>query len=92
MGIRTLLQLSNERIDIVMEECSKVFYIRSYCTGVQTQLMAVQVPVEDRLHIEALRLLIENSKLRKCLNEYSSEFLNKTILKAESVADNTNER
>ncbi len=46
-----------------------------------------QVPVEDRLHIEALRLLIENSKLRKCLNEYSSELLNKTILKAESTAD-----
>jgi hypothetical protein len=53
----------------------------------------VQVPVEDRLHIEALRLLIENSKLRKCLNEYSSEFLNKTILKAELVADSAaNER
>ena len=52
-----------------------------------------QVPVEDRLHIEALRLLIENSKLRKCLNEYSSELLNKAILKAESAADGAaNER
>ena len=42
------------------------------------------MPVEERLHIEALRLLIENGKLRKCLNEYSSEFLNKTILKTEA--------
>ena len=45
------------------------------------------MPVEDRLHIEALRLLIENAKLRKCLNEYSSEFLNKTILKAENPSN-----
>jgi hypothetical protein len=31
----------------------------------------LQVPVEERLHIEALRLMVENAKLRKTLNEYS---------------------
>ena len=31
----------------------------------------MKVPVEERLHIEALRLMVENAKLRKTLNEYS---------------------
>ena len=31
-----------------------------------------QVPVEERLHIETLRLLMENAKLRKNLNGLSS--------------------
>ncbi|KAJ1493109.1 hypothetical protein T484DRAFT_1929817, partial [Baffinella frigidus] len=52
LGVRSLLQLSNERVDKIVEE-------------------AAQVPVEERLHIEGLRLLIENAKLRKALNEYS---------------------
>jgi hypothetical protein len=50
LGVRSLLQLSNEKIEKVMEE-------------------GAQVPVEERLHIEALRLLMENAKLRKTLNE-----------------------
>jgi hypothetical protein len=33
-------------------------------------------------HTQALRLLIENAKLRKCINECSSEFLNKTVVKS----------
>lgn len=31
--------------------------------------------MEERLHIEALRLLVENAKLRKTLNEYSEGLL-----------------
>ena len=38
-----------------------------------------QVPVEERLHIEALRLLVENAKLRKTLNEYSEGLLHVSI-------------
>mmetsp|Transcript_25543 Transcript_25543/g.40029 ORF Transcript_25543/g.40029 Transcript_25543/m.40029 type:complete len:235 (+) Transcript_25543:398-1102(+) len=64
LGVRSLLQLSNERIEKVMEE-------------------AAQMPVEERLHIEALRLLIENSKLRKCLNEYSEGLLQHTLVKSD---------
>ena len=45
---------------------------------------AAQVPVEERLHIEALRLLVENSKLRKTLNEYSEGLLHNTLVKMES--------
>jgi hypothetical protein len=60
MGVRSMLQLSNERIEKVMEE-------------------AAQVPVEERLHIETLRLLMENCKLRKCLNDHSTGLLANTL-------------
>ncbi|EKX40037.1 hypothetical protein GUITHDRAFT_113773 [Guillardia theta CCMP2712] len=70
LGIRSLLQLSNERIEKVMEE-------------------AAQVPVEERLHIESLRLLMENAKLRKCLNEYSEGLLQHTLVKADQVNGQT---
>jgi hypothetical protein len=66
LGVRSMIQLSNERIEKVMEE-------------------AAQVPVEERLHIEALRLLIENSKLRKTLNDYSEGILHNTLSKVEST-------
>lgn len=64
LGVRSMIHLSNERIEKVMEEAS-------------------QVPVEERLHIEALRLLIENSKLRKTLNDYSEGILHNTLSKVE---------
>jgi len=64
IGVRSMIQLSNERIERVMEEAS-------------------QVPVEERLHIEALRLLIENSKLRKTLNDYAEGILHNTLSKVE---------
>jgi hypothetical protein len=64
LGVRSLLQLSNERIDKIIEE-------------------AAQVPVEERLHIEGLRLLIENCKLRKALNEYSEGLLGNALVKEE---------
>ncbi len=44
---------------------------------------AAQVPVEERLHIEALRLLMENAKLRKTLNDYSEGILHNTLAKVE---------
>lgn len=49
-GIRALLVLSDERIERIMAEASKV-------------------PVDERLHIEAIRLFIENCKLRRELNQ-----------------------
>jgi hypothetical protein len=49
---------------------------------------SLQVPVEERLHIEALRLLMENAKLRKCLNEYSEGLLHNTLIKIEPTSDN----
>mmetsp|Transcript_27187 Transcript_27187/g.55440 ORF Transcript_27187/g.55440 Transcript_27187/m.55440 type:complete len:330 (-) Transcript_27187:17-1006(-) len=64
LGVRSLLQLSNERVEKVMEE-------------------AAQVPVEERLHIEALRLLMENAKLRKTLNEYSDGLLHNALVKSD---------
>uniref|UniRef100_A0A7S0W5T5 Uncharacterized protein n=1 Tax=Hemiselmis tepida TaxID=464990 RepID=A0A7S0W5T5_9CRYP len=64
IGVRSMIQLSNERIEKVMEEAS-------------------QVPVEERLHIEALRLVIENSKLRKTLNDYAEGILHNTLAKVE---------
>mmetsp|Transcript_10032 Transcript_10032/g.23330 ORF Transcript_10032/g.23330 Transcript_10032/m.23330 type:complete len:352 (-) Transcript_10032:233-1288(-) len=66
LGVRSLLQLSNERIEKVMEE-------------------AAQVPVEERLHIEALRLLMENAKLRKTLNEYSEGLLHNALVKSDEA-------
>jgi hypothetical protein len=48
----------------------------------------VQVPVEERLHIEALRLLMENAKLRKCLNDYSEGLLHNTLIKIEPASEN----
>jgi len=70
LGIRSLLQLSNERVEKVMEETA-------------------QVPVEERLHIEALRLLVENAKLRKTLNEYSEGLLHNTLCKMDVAAGDT---
>ncbi|EKX31616.1 hypothetical protein GUITHDRAFT_156527 [Guillardia theta CCMP2712] len=61
-NIQTTIQISNERIEKVMEE-------------------AAQVPVESRLHVEALRILMENAKLRKVLNDYSSGVLRNTMVK-----------
>ncbi len=46
------------------------------------------MPVEERLHIEALRLLIENAKLRKCLNDYSEGLLHNTLIKIEPASEN----
>jgi len=66
LGVRSLLQLSNERVEKVMEE-------------------AAQVPVEERLHIEALRLLMENAKLRKTLNEYSEGLLHNALVKSDEL-------
>jgi len=63
LGIKSTLQLSNERIEKVMEEIS-------------------QVPVEERLHIETLRCMIENAKLRKLLNSYSEGLLANTLSRA----------
>jgi hypothetical protein len=40
---------------------------------------AAQVPVEERLHIETLRLFMENAKLRKNLNDYSEGILHNTL-------------
>ena len=40
---------------------------------------AAQVPVEERLHIETLRLFMENAKLRKSLNDYSEGILHNTL-------------
>jgi hypothetical protein len=51
-GIRALLVLSDERIERIMAEASKV-------------------PVDERLHIEGIRLFIENCKLRQELNQVS---------------------
>mmetsp|Transcript_22859 Transcript_22859/g.54649 ORF Transcript_22859/g.54649 Transcript_22859/m.54649 type:complete len:302 (-) Transcript_22859:73-978(-) len=65
LGVRSLLQLSNERVDKIVEE-------------------AAQVPVEERLHIEGLRLLIENAKLRKALNEYSEGLLGNALVKEDA--------
>mmetsp|Transcript_27589 Transcript_27589/g.56528 ORF Transcript_27589/g.56528 Transcript_27589/m.56528 type:complete len:266 (+) Transcript_27589:31-828(+) len=63
LGVKSLVQLGNERIEKVMEEAS-------------------QVPVEERLHIETLRCLMENAKLRKLLNSYCEGLLNNTLSKA----------
>jgi len=41
--------------------------------------MILQVPVEERLHIETLRLFMENAKLRKNLNDYSEGILHNTL-------------
>jgi hypothetical protein len=49
-GIRALLVLSDERIERIMAEATKV-------------------PVDERLHIEAIRLFIENCKFRQELNQ-----------------------
>mmetsp|Transcript_31343 Transcript_31343/g.74487 ORF Transcript_31343/g.74487 Transcript_31343/m.74487 type:complete len:412 (+) Transcript_31343:25-1260(+) len=68
MGVRSMLQLSNERVEKVMEE-------------------AAQVPVEERLHIETLRLLMENCKLRKCLNDHCSGLLSNTLSRVDDPQD-----
>ena len=45
----------------------------------RTMEEAAQVPVEERVHIETLRLLMENAKLRKILNDYSEGILHNTL-------------
>eukprot|EP00802_Teleaulax_amphioxeia_P023022 Tamp_23543.p1 GENE.Tamp_23543~~Tamp_23543.p1 ORF type:complete len:271 (+),score=89.40 Tamp_23543:24-815(+) len=47
---------------------------------------ALRVPVDERLHIEAVRLFIENCKFRKALNEYARELLSSTPVKEELPA------
>ena len=42
-----------------------------WCSIVTSAQPEWQVPVEERLHIEAIRLLVENCKFRKALNEVS---------------------
>jgi len=48
-----------------------------------TRIMAeaAKVPVDERLHIEAVRLFIENCKFRKALNEYARALLVNTLVK-----------
>ena len=47
--------------------------------------LLVQVPVEERLHIETLRLLVENAKLRKTVNTYSEGLLHNTLVKMDQT-------
>mmetsp|Transcript_83160 Transcript_83160/g.134846 ORF Transcript_83160/g.134846 Transcript_83160/m.134846 type:complete len:254 (+) Transcript_83160:96-857(+) len=42
---------------------------------------AAKVPVDERLHIEAIRLFIENCKFRKALNEYARAILQNALVK-----------
>jgi hypothetical protein len=44
---------------------------------------AALIPVEERIHIETLRLLIENAKLRKILNDYSEGILRNSLAKVD---------
>ncbi len=44
---------------------------------------AALIPVEERIHIETLRLLIENAKLRKLLNDYSEGILRNSLAKVD---------
>ena len=46
---------------------------------------AALIPVEERIHIEVLRLLMENAKLRKILNDYSDGLLRNTLMKSEQA-------
>ena len=47
-----------------------------------------QVPVEERLHIETLRLFMENAKLRKNLNDYSEGILHNTLSRMDGGGSN----
>jgi hypothetical protein len=44
---------------------------------------AALIPVEERIHIETLRLLIENAKLRKIVNDYSEGVLRNSLAKVD---------
>ena len=46
---------------------------------------AKSVRVEERLHIECLRIAIENAKLRKALNEYAEGLLQNVLVKNDVV-------
>jgi hypothetical protein len=53
---------------------------------------AAQVPVEERLHIETLRLFMENAKLRKNLNDYAEGILHNTLSRVDSERPKSNSR
>mmetsp|Transcript_38974 Transcript_38974/g.122954 ORF Transcript_38974/g.122954 Transcript_38974/m.122954 type:complete len:117 (-) Transcript_38974:86-436(-) len=64
VGIRTILNVSDQRISRVIEEIDRI-------------------PVEETLHIEVLRMLVENSKLRLALNGYSHGMLEHALVTKE---------
>ena len=95
VGVRNLIQISNERIDKVRSPRET---IRNLCLPMQKLLGAAAlksvlggqvmedaalIPVEERIHIETLRLLIENAKLRKILNDYSEGILRNCLAKVD---------
>ena len=90
VGVRSLIQISNERIDKVRPRragpvrARRPALIRWLAAAPQVMEGAALIPVEERIRIETLRLLIENAKLRKTLNDYSEGVLRNTLAKVDT--------